>query len=227
MRTSKLLFLLPVILLVTNNLNAQKKSSGFVGNISYSVTTQGDVDATIAAQLPTEIIMYYNGPKTRIEQKSAMGSQIIISNIETKEQIVLIDIMGQKYALKSTKEETEKGQSEIPKGTVTMSTETKTIAGYNCKKADFLQDGKTSTIWITGEIDLKNANWQTPYKDVNGVMMEYTYTQNSGQDGDISMLITAKEVKKEKVKDSMFTVPTSYQEMSITEFRKMMGGGGE
>ncbi|NCO55193.1 MAG: hypothetical protein GW876_07300, partial [Bacteroidetes bacterium] len=48
MRTSKLLFLLPVILLVTNNLNAQKKSSGFVGNISYSVTTQGDVDATIA-----------------------------------------------------------------------------------------------------------------------------------------------------------------------------------
>jgi len=224
MRTSKLLFLLPVILLVTNNLNAQKKSSDFVGNISYSVTTQGDVDATIAAQLPTEIIIYYNGPKTRIEQKSAMGSQIIISNIETKEQIVLIDIMGQKYALKSTKEEKEKGQSEIPKGTVTMSTETKTIAGYNCKKADFLQDGKTSTIWITGEIDLKNANWQTPYKDVNGVMMEYTYTQNSGQDGDISMLITAKEVKKEKVKDSMFTVPTSYQDISIIEFKKKFGG---
>jgi len=223
MRTSKLLFLLPVILLVTNNLNAQKKSSDFVGNISYSVTTQGDVDATIAAQLPTEIIMYYNGPKTRIEQKSAMGSQIIISNIETKEQIVLIDIMGQKYALKSTKE--EKGQSEIPKGTVTMSTETKTIAGYNCKKADFLQDGKTSTIWVTEDIKLNNANWQTPYKDVNGVMLEYT--QISGQEGEISMLITAKEVKKGKVKDAMFTVPTGYQEMSITEFRKMMGGGGE
>jgi len=34
-------------------------------------------------------------------------------------------------------------------------------------------------------------------------------------------------VKKGKVKDAMFTVPTGYQEMSITEFRKMMGGGAE
>ncbi|OFX33165.1 MAG: hypothetical protein A2X08_14065 [Bacteroidetes bacterium GWA2_32_17] len=225
MKSGKLLFLLPVILLVTNNLNAQKKSSDFVGNISYSVTTQEDVDATIAAQLPTEIIMYYNGPKTRIEQKTSMGSAIILSNADTKEQTVLIDMMGQKMALKSTKEETENSIAQMPKADVVVGTETKTIAGYTCKKVDFTQDGKTSTIWVTEDIKLNNANWQTPYKDVNGVMLEYT--QISGQEGEISMLITAKEVKKGKVKDAMFTVPTGYQEMSITEFRKMMGGGAE
>jgi len=190
MKSGKLLFLLPVILLVTNNLNAQKKSSDFVGNISYSVTTQEDVDATIAAQLPTEIIMYYNGPKTRIEQKTSMGSAIILSNADTKEQTVLIDMMGQKMALKSTKEETENSIAQMPKADVVVGTETKTIAGYTCKKVDFTQDGKTSTIWVTEDIKLNNANWQTPYKDVNGVMLEYT--QISGQEGEISMLITAK-----------------------------------
>lgn len=225
MKLSKLLFLLSVILLITNNLNAQKKSSDFVGSISYSVTTQGEVDAQVAAQLPTEIIMYYNGAKTRIEQKTSMGSAIIISNAETKEQVVLIDMMGQKMALKSTKEETESSIAEIPKAEVVVGTETKTIAGYNCKKADFTQDGKTSTIWTTDDIKLSNVNWQTPYKDVNGVMLEYS--QKTGQDGEITMLITAKEVKKEKVKDAMFTVPTGYQEMSMTEFKKMFGGGAE
>ncbi len=224
MKSSNLTFLLSLILLVSTNLNAQKKSSDFVGSITYSVTTQGEVDAQVAAQLPTEIIMYYNGAKTRIEQKTSMGSAIIISNAETKEQVVLIDMMGQKMALKSTKEETESSIAAIAKAEVVIGTETKTIAGYNCKKADFTQDGKKSTIWITDEINLKNANWQTPYKDINGVMLEYT--QISGQDGEINMLITAKEVKKEKVKDSMFTVPTGYQEMSMTEFKKMMGSGG-
>jgi hypothetical protein len=51
------------------------------------------------------------------------------------------------------------------------------------------------------------------------------YMQAAGQEGDINLLITAKEVKKEKVKDTMFAVPTGYQEMSMTEFKKMFGGG--
>jgi hypothetical protein len=224
MKIYSILFLL-VALFISTSVIAQKekKNKAFEGFISYSVTPQGEVDASVAAQLPTEIIAYFKGDKTRLEQKTAMGSAIIIGNITTKEQVVLIDMMGQKMALKSTKEETEKAQAEIPKGTVTVGTETKTIAGYNCKKTDFTQDGKTSTIYITDEIDLTNSNWQTQYKDVEGVMLEYI--QAAGQEGDIKLLITAKEVKKEKVKDTMFTVPTGYQEMSMAEFKKMFGGG--
>jgi GLPGLI family protein len=217
--------LLFVAVLISCGAIAQKdkKNKAFEGFISYTVAPQGDIDPSVSAQLPTEIIAYYKGDKTRLEQKTAMGSAIIIGNMTTKEQIVLIDMMGQKMALKSTKEETEKAQAEIPKGTFTVGTETKTIAGYNCKKADFVQDGKTVTIYTTDEIDLQNSNWQTQFKDVTGVMLEYT--QMAGQEGDIKLLITAKEVSKEKVKDAMFTVPTGYQEMSMAEFKKMFGGG--
>lgn len=221
MKISSLLFLLAA-LFISTSIVAQKKAKPFEGFISYTVTPQGDVDASIAAQLPTEVLVYFKGEKNRIEQKTPMGSAIIIGNISSKEQIVLIDMMGQKMALKSTKEETEKAQAEIPKGTVTVGTETKSIAGYTCKKVDFTQDGKTSVIYVTDEIDLQNSNWQTQYKDVEGVMLEYI--QLAGQEGDIKLLITAKEVKKEKVKDTMFTIPTGYQEMSMAEFKKMFGG---
>ncbi len=216
-----------VISLVTIQSFAQKDKGNkpFEGHIFYTVAPQGDIDASVSAQLPTEIQMYFKGNKTRMEQKTPMGSAIIIGDISTKEQVVLIDMMGQKMALKSTKEETEKSQAEIPQGTITLGTETKQIAGYNCKKADFTQDGKTATIFIADELDIPNSNWQTQFKDVQGVMLEYT--QVAGQEGDIKMLITAKEVKKEKVKDVMFTVPTDYKEMSMAEFKKMFGGGGE
>lgn len=214
--------ILVISVLYTTNTFSQKKSSSFVGTITYTVTPQGEIDPAVTAQLPTEIIMYYSGPKTRIEQKSAMGSVTIISNYDTKEQLILMDIMGQKYAIKSGKEETEATIAQTPKAEVTIGTETKTVAGYNCKKADFVQDGKTYTIWITEDLKIDNANWQTPYKDVNGVMLEYT--QATGQDGDINLMFSAKEVSKGKVKDSMFTAPSGYQEMTIQEFKKMFGG---
>lgn len=200
-----------------------KSSKPFEGHIFYTVAPQGELDASVSAQLPTAVQMYFKGNKTRMEQKTPMGSAIIIGDISTKEQVVLLDMMGQKMALKSTKEETEKGQAEIPAGTLTMGTETKQIAGYNCKKADFVQDGKTVAIYVTEELDIPNSNWQTQFKDVKGVMLEYT--QITGEEGEIKMLITASEVKKEKVKDSMFSIPTGYQEMSMAEFKKMFGGG--
>jgi len=226
MKISSILFLL-VVLFISTGVIAQKdkKNKSFEGHIFYTVTPQGEVDPSVATQLPTEVLVYFKGDQTRMEQKTPMGSAIIIGNSTTKEQVVLIDMMGKKMALKSTKEETEKAQAEIPKGTVTVGTETKTIAGFNCKKADFTQDGKTSSIYVTDEIDLKNSNWQTQYRDVEGVMLEYM--QSAGKDSDINLLISAKEVKKEKVKDSMFTVPSDYQQMSMAEFKKMFGGGGE
>jgi GLPGLI family protein len=212
-----------VIAIMTIQVSAQKASKPFEGHIFYSVTPQGEVDASVSAQLPTEVLMYFKGSKIRMEQKTPMGSAIIIGDFSTKEQVVLIDMMGQKMALKSTKEETEKAQAEIPQGTLAMGTETKQIAGFNCKKGDFTQDGKTASVFITEELDIPNSNWQTQFKDVPGVMLEYT--QIAGQEGEIKMLITAKEVKKEKVKDAMFTIPTGYQEMSMAEFKKMFGGG--
>ena len=201
----------------------KKKTKPFEGSISYTVTPQGEIDASVSAQLPTEVKMYFKGTKTRMEQKTPMGSAIIIGDYTTKEQVVLIDMMGQKMALKSTKEETEKAQNEIPKGTVVAGTETKQIAGYNGKSYEFTQDGKTFTVYIAEGLDIPNSNWQTQFKDISGVLLEYV--QVTGEDGEIKMLITAKEVKKEKVKDTMFTVPTGYQEMSMAEFKKMFGGG--
>lgn len=172
------------------------------------------------AQLPTEIVMFIKGTNTRMEQISPMGKVVVINNSQTKLQSVLLDIMGQKYALKTTAEETEKSLAEMEKATVAATTETKTIAGQNCVKYDITFKGKTESYWATKELDLITPNWNMPWSEVPGILMEYTQEQ-----GEVKQSIIAKEVKKEKVKDTMFVVPAEYQVMSMEEFKSMFGGG--
>ncbi|HOU99000.1 MAG TPA: hypothetical protein PLP65_09160 [Bacteroidales bacterium] len=41
------------------------------------------------------------------------------------------------------------------------------------------------------------------------------------------MIFTAKEVKKGKIKDTVFDIPTDYKQMTMSEFKQMFGGGEE
>ncbi|PKP20440.1 MAG: hypothetical protein CVU05_09090 [Bacteroidetes bacterium HGW-Bacteroidetes-21] len=218
----KALFLsLAAICIFSLSTFAQKgKAKTFEGQISYTIEYLTELDAATKAQAPTEIIQYFKGNKMRLEQITAMGKVVVISDQDTKEQVVLIDMMGQKWAIKSTKEETEKALSETPKATVTVGTETKSIAGYTCTKAEVVTGESTETFWYTSDLGLENPNWNMPWSDIKGLLMEYTQTQ-----GEISSKIVAKEVKKGKQKDTQFTVPSDYQQMTSQEFQNMFGGG--
>lgn len=216
---SKLFFSLLLIAGISFSTFAQKIKT-FEGQITYAIDYKSEVDPQMKAQLPTEIVMFIKGTNTRMEQISPMGKVVVINNSQTKLQSVLLDIMGQKYALKTTAEETEKSLAEMEKATVAATTETKTIAGQNCVKYDITFKGKTESYWATKELDLITPNWNMPWSEVPGILMEYTQEQ-----GEVKQSIIAKEVKKEKVKDSMFEVPAEYQVMSMEEFKSMFGGG--
>lgn len=221
----KKLVLLSLISIFVINGYAQKKDAGFEGTITYSVTTQGELDPQTKAQMPSEVVWTYKGPKSSMMMKTAFGNINILANAETKEQVVLYDMMGQKMAIKSSKEETESALKDIPELTIKETTETKQIAGYKCKKIE-LTDGKTTTnVYVTEDIVIPNANWNGQYKNVKGVLMEYS--QKASPDGDAQIIFTAKEVKKAKIKDTAFDIPSDYKQMTMSEFKQMFGGGEE
>jgi len=224
----KKLFLFSVLSVIVLTLNAQKakNDAGFEGTITYAVTTEGEFDANTKAQLPTEVVWTFKGPKSSMLMKTGFGNITIIANADSKEQVVLYDMMGQKMAIKSTKEETEKALAEIPETKVTETTETKKILNYNCKKVQVSDDkNNTMDVFVTDEIQVPNANWNTQYKNIKGLMLEYS--QKGNPDSDAKMIFTAKEVKKSKVKDAVFEIPSDFKQMSMTEFKQMFGGGEE
>lgn len=213
-------FLALIIFGVTFNASAQKDES-FQGSITYSISVEGEIDAMAKAQMPTEMVQTYKGSKIRTEQKSAMGNTIIITDNDSKTSTILLDMMGNKMAISQSKEETEKAIQEIPEVKITNSDETKTIAGYTCKKSTIELTGEnaaTMEVYYTNDIVVSNPNSMSYFKDIKGVMMEYSQSM-----GDFKMKFIAKEVKKGKIKDNMFTVPADYQQMTQEQFRSLLG----
>lgn len=221
----KKVFVLSLLSLFVLSLNAQKKkkADSFEGTITYSVTTEGQIEPNIMAQLPSEVMWTFKGPKTSMLMKTGFGTVTVIANAETQEQVVLYDALGQKMAIKSSKDETEKAIAEYPETKITETTETKKILNYNCKKVEMEDDkGNKSIIYVTDELNVPNANWNTQYKNIKGVMLEYS--QKASPESDATLIFTAKEVKKRKIKDAVFEIPSNFKQMTMDEFKQMFGG---
>ena len=60
-------------------------------------------------------------------------------------------------------------------------------------------------MYYTEDLKIKDANWNTPFKDVKGVLMEYQICMFG-----INTKIVSQEIEKIKVDDSEFNIPDGY-----------------
>ncbi len=209
------------------NASAQKK---FKGVINYTIAYSGTIDAATAAQQPKLMVLsiYENLQKMNIPLGPVNID--IITNGDAKTQVTLLDIMGDKKYYKMTSEEIEAKIKEKPAPEIKYSDETKTIAGYVCKKAEYIEkdeDGKVSNavIYYTEELGGEALNYGGQFNKLKGVPLEYVVTTADG----IITTFSATEVKKGKVKDTDFLIPSDYVELTAEEKAQMMKqmGGGE
>jgi hypothetical protein len=135
--------------------------------------------------------------------------------------------MGQKYAIKQSAEEIEKENAKEPKSTVEITSETRVIAGYTCKKAIVTSDddGKKTTfeVFYCSELGSKLANFDNPlYKDIDGALLEFSMVTPQ-----ISMKFTASTVEKKNIAAKEFEIPADYTLTTKEELRSKFGGGME
>lgn len=197
----------------TTTLIAQKD---FEGKLSFSINYLDLPEdmKMMESMLPKEMLFYVKGSKARMEQAAVMGSQtVVIMDTKTDVSIVLMDFLGQKMAIEPTAEELKESKSKSERIEIKLSDETKTIAGFECKKVTMVDpETKTPvTVWFTDAI--QNGMSQLP--GVPGMPLEYTVDQEG-----MRMRITATEISKEKVSDELFKVPAGYEKMTSEELQK-------
>ncbi|MFH0866059.1 MAG: hypothetical protein V1904_07680 [Bacteroidota bacterium] len=214
------------ILFFSTNTNAQKKKN-FQGTITYNITYPGaNITPAMKAQLPTTQDVTVKDCKSKTEMITGAVTQASITDGTAKTKIVLIDYMGTKYSLKLTSAEIAESLAKDSMPVITTTSDTKVIAGYTCKKAILAttdEDGTITndTIYYSDEIGCSDLNFDTPFKDIPGAVLEYSiYIDQINA----NMKYTAKEVKKEKVSDNLFLIPSDYQEVTMEEFKKVFGG---
>ena len=198
----------------------------FEGVITYKISYPDSKFSEAQLNMfPKVMTISVKGSKARTEMNTGAGTQVGIVDYLAKTKVALINMMGQKYAIKQTSQDIEKENAGQPKGTVTVTNETKNIVGYICKKAIVTsdEDGVKSTfeVWFTEELGGRDANFDDPlYKDINGVMMEFII-----KNPQFSMKLNATSVEKKAVDAKDFEIPADYTLTTKEELKSKFGGG--
>jgi GLPGLI family protein len=221
----KKIVLLAVAAMASLSIAAQGLTEGrVVTGISYP---DMEDNTGILAMLPKETTAWYKGDKVRIEQPGAMGSKtIILVDNKKKETHTYFDMMGTKYEIVSNEKDVLEQNAKAGDYAITPTTETKSIAGYNCKKSIAKgKDGEEIELWFAPDLARPNSNWTSPYKGIDGMMMEFSTSKQTSM-GPMTMKMTVKEVAKEPVDDAKFKAPDgTWKKVTMAEFMKSMGGG--
>ena len=198
------------------------------GSVTYVMTMEGlpPEQAAMVGDMETKI--YYKDKKSLSETSSMMFSTKTLT--DENGQLLLMDQMGNKSFTRVSKAEMEKMAAESaskdkdPK--IEYTTESKSIAGYDCKKAIITLNGKEGEIktdvWYTEKVPYVSQGGGRRgemFKGLKGMPMEFSFKQQG-----MNIKMSAKEVSLDKVPDSVFVLSTEgYTEKKMDEMKK--GGG--
>ena len=203
MKRKILLLLVFATIFASNNALAAKKKP-FKGKVTYQISYDAkDLPEGAVQMMPKTMTMYVGDNKTKTVLFTGMGKQSVVFDLNEKTKTAFMDIMGRKFAIKSSYEDIQKEFLKEPELSIEILDETKDIAGFPCKKIKvILKDRSTGDTtqnyaWFTTEI---NVNPEINFSDaffyqVNGVLMEYQLDTGQG----FMMSFLATEVVKEKV----------------------------
>ena len=141
-----------------------------------------------------------------------------ISDSKKHEFAHIVSMANSTFGVKMTKEEVKEHYAFKPDGMeITETGETTQVAGYLCKKAKVIFPDATTNfdIFFTNDLSVKNANWATPFYEIEGILMEYRLNSYN-----IDMHFKAIEVRKEKVDDSEFQLPEGITMMTTEEMEE-------
>ncbi len=201
------------------------------GYVLYDMKIEGLPPEQAAMMGDMETKVTFKGGKVLTEMTSMMFTNQ--TSVDDNGMVMLMEQMGNKIAVKMTKAEIEKEaakakeKSAEPK--IEYLNETKTIAGYECKKAIVTLTGKDKKeekmeVWYCEKFDNPNkegrGKGQGFMKGLKGMPFEY-----AGGQGGMKFKMVAKEVSVDPVSDAKFALSIDgYKLMTMDELKAMQGG---
>lgn len=199
------------------------------GSVFFTMTFEGLPQEQAAMLGDMETKVFFKDKKSYSETNSMMFSSKTLS--DENGMVMLQDQMGNKICIKKTKAELEKEEAankgKEPK--IEYTNETKSIAGYECKKAIVTmkteKEGDVkSDVWYCEKIPYVSSGGSrgagSPFKGIKGMPLEFSFNQ-----GPMKVKMVAKEVSLGAVPDSKFVLSTEgYKVLTAEEIKKMQGG---
>jgi GLPGLI family protein len=213
------LLIITAFILSASFVNAQKKLTE--GTISYDVVINTGSDKPQSADLLDGAIstIYIKGNKTHTEMVSSLGTQSTIIDGTKRSVVVLKSYGDQKYMINMTADDWKAENKKYENVTFTFDpSATKTILGYQCKKAvGQLADGTTFTAWYTPDLVIESKEFIYPERSLPGLAMEYETTM-----GNLKVTYTVSKLSFSPVPGAKFDLPKSG--FRIMSYKESKGG---
>lgn len=216
-----LIAVLSVMLLTSLTPKKKKSAKQFRGIVTYNISYESSEysDLQLAKFPETTTVKMYDGMSTfDIVQGPVIQSFII--NPTSDKYIIMIEVGLKKAAIVKKYSEMTNDSLEQYTTQIDYSSDTKIIAGYTCKKAVVTFTPKEGvegeermfSVFYSDELGSVKDNADGPYKGIPGLLLE-TYDVKPS----LITKMVATEVKKGKVKDLDFLMPSDYKEFTDGE----------
>jgi len=127
--------------------------------------------------LPKKMKLFFNEKQAANHIEGFMGFYKLnaITDFHSRKCSTILKILDKNYLFKGRRDEQMCCFDAMEDMRINETPETKVIAGFTCKKSivHLPSTGESFTIYYTDEIALRHPNSTNPYKNVDGVLMEF------------------------------------------------------
>ncbi|MBI5009716.1 MAG: hypothetical protein HZB98_08750 [Bacteroidia bacterium] len=192
------------------------------GEIHYNIEYSGSMGGVPKEVLPQNLIVSFKKNKLLFEMISTFGNSGIINLTNPEEKIfdTYFSLFTIKYYYAAAEGELFPGFEAMEGMELKKTSKTAQICGFNCKNAEvtFPSDrSKVMTIWYTNEIDVKNSNISTPFKEIDGVLMDFYFYL-----GATEVHFSAENVYEKDISDDLFIRRNDFKQVSREEINKFI-----
>ena len=168
--------------------------------ITYSVTIEGSNNGQTVKNL------YIKGRKTRSEISNSSFYQATLYDNKEGSAVVMKEVGGDKYISFFTAAEWKEKNNIWDSSTITLTSETKKIVSYNCRKAIIqTKNGNRYNVYFTTDMTASATENPYQFKNITGLILEYESESKDGR----NVKCMATDISFIPVPAAKFVIPTS------------------
>jgi len=177
--------------------------------VTYAISAEeGNADKDVIESLKASTkTVYIKANESRTDLVSPSFTQSVLYNKNTGTAVILREFGNNKFMTKLDNSKWVAENKRYDGMTVSFpGNETKTILGYECKKAVIqLKDGTAFTLYYAGNIVPSVKEFEYQFKDIPGFVLEYESQEVESK----KIKYTATKINLSPVQASRFDLPTS------------------
>ncbi len=208
----KAIFTIVLIFTILNSCKKiQHKDRIKEGYIEYDIEYLDEsMDSFMKGLLPKKMTIKFKNNNTlnKIEGFSGIVSFTHIQNFKEKKNITLVKVLNKKYKYVEKINNKSLFFEDIPNMQIELQDTIVELCGFQSKKAKItIPDSNVEPFFIyyTNDIIINNVNAQTPFKSIDGVLLEFQLKLY-----DMPMRLTARKVQEAEVPTEDFEIPKGY-----------------